>query len=212
MRSQKEKMLAGDLYIANDPELAKESHHGKRLTRLFNNTTEEDGEVRTSILKELFAKTGKNIYIEPPFHTDYGTNTTIGENFYANYECIFLDIAPISIGDNVMLAPRVGLYTAAHPIVSDIRNELFEYGKPIVIGDNVWIGAGAIINPGITIGSNVVIGVQVQWLQKIFLIMLWLLVILAKYYVKLMRLIVSIGNMKRRDILRIDRINIEKCE
>jgi len=158
MRSQKEKMIAGDLYIASDPELAKDSHRGKRLSRLLNNTTEEDGELRTKILKQLFKKTGENIYIEPPFHIDYGSNTTIGENFYANYDCIFLDIAPITIGKNVMMAPRVGLYTAAHPIVAGIRNEQLEYGKPITIGGNVWIGANAIVNPGITIGNNVVIG------------------------------------------------------
>lgn len=158
MRSQKEKMLAGDLYIASDPELAKESHQAKNITRIYNQTTEEDNDIREDLLKKLFGKAGKAIYFEPPFHIDYGVNTSIGENFYANYDCIFLDIAPINIGNNVMFGPRVGLYTAGHPIDAVIRNEQYEYGKPITIGNDVWIGAGAIVNPGVTIGSNVVIG------------------------------------------------------
>ncbi|WP_025023976.1 sugar O-acetyltransferase [Companilactobacillus nodensis] len=158
MRSQKEKMLAGDLYIASDQELAKDSHRAKSITRLYNQTTEDDGDIRHDLLKKLFGKTGDNIYFEPPFHTDYGIHTTIGEDFYANYDCIFLDIAPITIGKNVMFGPRVGLYTAGHPIDAVIRNEAYEYGKPIVIGDDVWIGGGVIVNPGVTIGSNVVIG------------------------------------------------------
>ena len=158
MRSQKERMLSGDLYIADDPELAKDFHKAKRLLREYNQTTEYQEADRQAILKDLFKQSGKKIHIEPPFHTDYGCNTVIGENFYSNYDCIILDIANVKIGDNVMFGPRVGLYTAGHPIDAVIRNEHYEYGKPITIGDNVWVGGNVVFNPGVTVGDNVVIG------------------------------------------------------
>ena len=158
MRSQKERMLSGDLYIADDPELAKDFHKAKRLLREYNQTTEYQEKDRQRILKDLFKKSGEKIHFEPPFHTDYGCNTEIGENFYSNYDCIILDIANVKIGDNVMFGPRVGLYTAGHPIDAVIRNEYYEYGKPITIGNNVWIGGNVVVNPGVTIGDNVVIG------------------------------------------------------
>lgn len=158
MRSQKDRMLAGDLYIADDPELAKDFHKAKRLLREYNQTTEYQETDRKKILDDLFKQSGKKIHIEPPFHTDYGCNTVIGENFYSNYDCIILDIANVKIGDNVMFGPRVGLYTAGHPIDAVIRNEYYEYGKPITIGNNVWVGGNVVVNPGVTIGDNVVIG------------------------------------------------------
>lgn len=96
--------------------------------------------------------------MEPPFYTDYGCNTEVGDNFYTNYECIILDIANVKIGNNVLFGPRVGLYTAGHPIDAVVRNEALEYGKPITIGDNVWVGGNVVVNPGVTIGNNVVIG------------------------------------------------------
>ncbi|WCG34876.1 sugar O-acetyltransferase [Companilactobacillus farciminis] len=158
MRSQKDRMLAGDLYIADDPELAKDFHKAKRLLREYNQTTEYQEADRKKILDDLFKQSGKKIHIEPPFHTDYGCNTVIGENFYSNYDCIILDIANVKIGDNVMFGPHVGLYTAGHPIDAVIRNEYYEYGKPITIGNNVWVGGNVVVNPGVTIGDNVVIG------------------------------------------------------
>lgn len=158
MRSQKERMLSGDLYIADDPELAKDFHKAKRLLREYNQTTEYQEADRQAILKDLFKQSGKKIHIEPPFHTDYGCNTVIGENFYSNYDCIILDIANVKIGDNVMFGSRVGLYTAGHPIDAVIRNEHYEYGKPITIGNNVWVGGNVVFNPGVTVGDNVVIG------------------------------------------------------
>lgn len=158
MRSQKDRMLAGDLYIADDPELAKDFHKAKRLLREYNQTTEYQEADRKKILDDLFKQSGQKIHIEPPFHTDYGCNTVIGENFYSNYDCIILDIANVKIGDNVMFGPRVGLYTAGHPIDAVIRNEYYEYGKPITIGNNVWVGGNVVVNPGVTIGDNVVIG------------------------------------------------------
>lgn len=158
MRSQKDRMLSGDLYIADDPELAKDFHKAKRLLREYNQTTEYQEADRKQILDDLFKQSGQKIHIEPPFHTDYGCNTVIGENFYSNYDCIILDIANVKIGDNVMFGPRVGLYTAGHPIDAVIRNEYYEYGKPITIGNNVWVGGNVVVNPGVTIGDNVVIG------------------------------------------------------
>ncbi|AVK63678.1 galactoside O-acetyltransferase [Lactobacillus sp. CBA3606] len=158
MKSQKARMLAGELYIAQDPQLSQESRHGKRLARIYSQTTEAEGAYRQELLTALFKKIGPNGYIEPPFHTDYGTNTTIGKNFYANYDAIFVDCGPITIGDNVFMGPRVGLYTAGHPIDPVIRREQYEYGRAITIGHDVWIGGNVVINPGVTIGDNVVIG------------------------------------------------------
>ena len=130
----------------------------RRLTRLFNSMTEEQMEERKEIIKELFKSTGENVHVEQTFHCDYGCHISVGENFYANYDCIMVDVCEIIIGDNVLLAPRVGLYTAGHPIDAAVRNEGLEFGKPVIIGDNVWIGGNAVINPGVTIGSGVVIG------------------------------------------------------
>lgn len=158
MRSEKEKMLAGDLYVANDPELRKDFMKAKQLVREYNHTTEDQSEKRSQIAKKLFKNCGEKTYMEPPFYTDYGCNTEVGDNFYANYECIILDIANVKIGNNVMFGPRVGLYTAGHPIDAIVRNESFEYGKPITIGNDVWVGGNVVVNPGVTIGSNVVIG------------------------------------------------------
>lgn len=156
--TEKELMLAGKLYMAKDDELAKDCKRSRQLTRLFNNSTEEQREYRVQLLKELFRKTGENIYMEPPFRCDYGCNITVGENFYANFDCIILDVNEVVIGDNVLFAPRVCVYTAGHPIDADIRNSAVEYGKKVVIGNNVWVGGSTVINPGVTIGNNVVIG------------------------------------------------------
>lgn len=156
--TEKEKMLSGRLYIAQGEELRNDNLNSRKLTRLFNNTTEEQGEYRIELLKKLFKSTGENIYIEPPFRCDYGCNISIGEDFYANYDCIIIDVCNVTIGNNVFLAPRVGIYTAGHPIDAGVRNENLEFGKPIVIGDSVWVGAGTIINPGVKIGNNVVLG------------------------------------------------------
>ena len=158
MRTEKEKMLAEDLYRASSPELREDARKSRQLTRLFNETTEEQQEYRKTLLKEMFKATGENIYIEPPFRCDYGTNTTIGNNFYANFDCVFLDVAPIVIGENVMFGPKVNLLTPGHPIDAVIRNSGLEFGKKITIGDNVWIGGNAVVNPGVTIGNNTIIG------------------------------------------------------
>lgn len=157
--TKKELMLMGELYKLNDDkELNEDFMRARRLTRLFNSMTEEQMEERKEIIKELFKSTGENVHVEQTFHCDYGCHISVGENFYANYDCIMVDVCEIIIGDNVLLAPRVGIYMAGHPIDAAVRNEGLEFGKPVIIGDNVWIGGNAVINPGVTIGSGVVIG------------------------------------------------------
>ena len=157
--TNKELMLMGELYKLNDDkELNEDFMRARRLTRLFNSMTEEQMEERKEIIKELFKSTGENVHVEQTFHCDYGCHISVGENFYANYDCIMVDVCEIIIGDNVLLAPRVGIYTAGHPIDAAVRNEGLEFGKPVIIGDNVCIGGNAVIDPGVTIGSGVVIG------------------------------------------------------
>lgn len=151
-------MLAGKLYLPFDPELSKDNKKARQLTRQFNAATEDQVEERTAYLKALFKSTGENIYIEPPFRTDYGCHTSVGENFYANYDCIIIDVCSVKIGNNVMFGPRVCVYTANHPIDASVRNQSIEYGKPVQIGNNVWVGGNTVINPGVSIGDNVVIG------------------------------------------------------
>lgn len=156
--TEKELMLSGQLYNAGDVELFKERLQAKKLIRLFNSASDEQIDYRLDIIKKLFKKTGNNVYIEPPFRCDYGYNIVVGNNFYANYDCIMLDVCDIIIGDNVFFAPRVCLFSASHPVDAAIRNSQLEYGQPITIGNNVWIGGGTIVNPGVKIGDNSIIG------------------------------------------------------
>ncbi len=157
MTNEKEKMLAGEMYDPADSVLVKERENARRLTRLINGTTETEEDKRVSLLKELFGSTGEQIYIEPSFRCDYGYNIHVGENFFANFDCVILDVCKVTFGDNCMLAPGVHIYTATHPLDPLERNSGREFGKPITFGHNVWIGGGAIINPGLNIGDNVVI-------------------------------------------------------
>lgn len=156
--SEKERMLSGRLYLAQGKELRAMRQKGQQLLRLFNGTTEEEKEYRTQLLKKIFGKVANDVYIEPTLRVDYGQNITIGSQFYANFDCVMIDVAPITIGNNVMFGPRVCLYTAGHPIDPTVRNSGLEFGTPITIGNNVWIGGSAVINPGVTIGDNVIIG------------------------------------------------------
>jgi maltose O-acetyltransferase len=157
MKTEKEKMISGELYMPADEELVRDRTRARKMTRLFNQTIETDDDTRTSLLKQLFGTTGDNIYIEPIFRCDYGYNIHVGENFYANFDCVILDICKVTIGDNCMLAPGVHIYSATHPLNAEERNSGKEFGKPVTIGDNVWIGGRAVINPGVTIGNNAVI-------------------------------------------------------
>lgn len=154
--TEKERMLAGQLYSADDPQLRAEDMRKWKLVHRLNRTT-DPGEVR-DIFRELLGQIGEDFWIQPPFYCDYGSHIRIGEHFYANYDCVMLDVCDITIGDNVMLAPRVCLYTATHPIDAGVRNAGLEYGKPITIGSSVWIGGNTVVNPGVTIGDNTVIG------------------------------------------------------
>lgn len=157
MKTEKEKMLAGEIYNPADPELVRDREEARRKVLVYNQTLETEVEKRIQILKDLLGSTGENIYMEPNIRFDYGYNTYVGENFYANFDCTFLDVCEVRIGDNCMLGPNVHIYTATHPINPIERNSGKEYGKPVNIGNNVWIGGGSIINPGVTIGDNVVI-------------------------------------------------------
>ncbi len=157
MKTEKEKMLAGEMYNPADPELVKEHLEAGRKVRIYNQTLETEKELRTILLKELLGSTGENVYMEPNIRFDYGYNTHVGENFFANFDCTILDVCEVRFGDNCMLGPGVQIYTATHPLNPTERNSGKEYGKPITIGNNVWIGGTAIVNPGVTIGNNVVI-------------------------------------------------------
>jgi maltose O-acetyltransferase len=157
MKTEKEKMLNGELYDASDRDLKKERLNARRLTRLFNETPETEKVKKVELLMELFGSTGKHINIEPTFRCDYGYNIHVGENFFANFDCVFLDVCEIRIGDNCLLAPGVHIYTATHPLDVTERISGAEYGIPVTIGNNVWIGGRAVINPGVNIGNNVVV-------------------------------------------------------
>ena len=155
-KTEKEKMIAGELYFANDPELVADRMFARSQSQIIDQA--ESAELRSQLLKETFGRTGKKIYMEPVINFDYGYNIFVGENFYANFNCTFLDVSTIEIGDNCMFAPNVQLYTATHPLHPVKRNSGLEYAKPIKIGDNVWLGGGVIVTPGVTLGNNVVVG------------------------------------------------------
>lgn len=155
--SEKEKMLSGLPYLAIDETLIKERRHAKRLLRQLNVTEYLVTKTAKNIIKELIPNTGKNFYIEPPFHCDYGYNIHCGENVYFNVNCVVLDTMKITIGSHVLFGPGVQIYAASHPLDPETRKTL-ELSKPVNIGDNCWIGGGAIILPGVSIGNNCVIG------------------------------------------------------
>ena len=156
--TQKERMIKGMLYYPADAELCRDRAASKELCYDFNNCRPKEFEKRIAILKELLGKTGENLFLEGPIAFDYGYNTEVGENFYANTNCVILDVAPVKIGKNVMFGPNVAIYTAGHPVHPETRYLGWEYGIEVTIGDNVWIGGNACVNPGVHIGNNVVVG------------------------------------------------------
>jgi len=155
--TEMEKMVSGELYDPYDPELVRFRINARILTGKYNKTSVKQLKYRMKILKKLFGSTGKNIFIEPSFHCDYGFNIHAGDNFYANFDCVILDVAEVIIGKNCLIAPQVGIYTATHPLDPALRNSGKEYAKKIIIGDNCWIGGHAVINPGVVLGNNVVV-------------------------------------------------------
>ncbi len=159
MKSEKEKSKEGKLYDANyDAELLAERDLCKEKCYDLNNLRPQRINDKENIIKNLFGKTGKIFTIVSPFYCDYGYNIEIGENFFINVNCIILDEAKVTFGDNVFIAPNCGFYTAGHPLDVEQRNKGLEYAYPITIGNNVWIGAHVCVLPGVTIGDNTVIG------------------------------------------------------
>lgn len=157
MRTEREKMIAGEMYNPNDEQLVKDKEAAKRFCREYNLTDDTNYDLRKKMIQSFLGKTGKDLHIESNFRVEYGYNIEIGENFYSNYDCLLLDICPIIIGANAMLAPGVHIYSATHPIDPMERNSGKEFGKPVKIGDNVWIGGRSVIAPGVTLGNNVVV-------------------------------------------------------
>ncbi len=156
--TEKQKMLAGEMYDPSDPLLVEERKSARLKFQQINAMGEEQFQQRMNLLKELLGRTDGDFYIEPPFYCDYGYNIELGNNVYMNYGCCILDVMKVIIGDNAMLAPNVQIYTATHPLEAKARNSGREFAKPITIGNDVWIGGGAIICPGVDIGDGAVIG------------------------------------------------------
>ncbi|GAB2318119.1 maltose acetyltransferase domain-containing protein [Alkalibacterium sp. s-m-22] len=155
MQSEKEKMTAGEMYDPSDPELIKGRRKGHYRAQDFNRA--DTDEERKRIIKDLFGTTGETIKVEPTVRVDYGYNIHVEENFYANFNCVFLDVCPIRIGKNAMLGPGVSIVTPEHPLLPAERNSGYEFGRPVTVGDNCWIGADATIVGGSELGNNVVV-------------------------------------------------------
>jgi len=157
--TEKEKAAKGLLYDANyDPDILRERMEAKCLCYEYNQTYPLETDKRSELIRKLFHKTGESFVIEPPFACDYGYNIEVGENFFANHNCIILDGAKVTFGDNVFIAPNCGFYTAGHPLDAEQRNRGLEYAYPITVGSHVWIGAHVVVLPGVTIGDGSVIG------------------------------------------------------
>jgi len=157
MKTEKEKMLAGELYDALDAQLCLERRRCRELCRALNDSREDQPELRQQILGELFGyKT--DAWIQPPFYCDYGTNIRLGSKVFFNFNCVVLDVMPVTIGNHVLFGPAVQIYTATHPLNAAERRQGLESAKPITIGSDVWVGGGAILCPGVTIGDRTVIG------------------------------------------------------
>ncbi len=151
-------MLAGELYDAADPELVQARTRARRLTRCFNASHEDEPSLRASLLGELLGTVGTRVVIEPPFYCDYGSNIHLGDHVEINFNCVVLDCTTVRIGDRVLLGPSVQIYAAHHPVNPRERLRDLELASPVTIEENAWIGGGAIICPGVTIGADTTIG------------------------------------------------------
>lgn len=155
----KDRMFTGDLYLPNDTAITEEQNACLELLYTFNQTRPSEQEKRNQLLKQMFAEIGENCYIEPPFHANFGgKHVHFGKNVYANFNLTMVDDGHIYVGDYTMFAPGVIVATAGHPILPELRETVYQYNMPVHIGKNCWIGAGAIILPGVTIGDQVVVG------------------------------------------------------
>jgi maltose O-acetyltransferase len=157
MRTEREKMLAGELYDPLDPELVAARNRARDRCQDLNATRESDTDTRRRILRELLGRGGDSVWLQPPFFCDYGINIELGERVFFNFNCVVLDVCPVRIGDYSLLGPAVQIYTPMHPMDAALRRRQ-EFGKPVTIGSDVWIGGGALILPGVTIGSRAVVG------------------------------------------------------
>jgi maltose O-acetyltransferase len=157
-RSMRERMLTGEPYLADDPELVELSRRALDLVNAYNATTVRQDPLRRQVLTELLGSIGEGTEIRPPFYVDYGTHIRIGARCFANFGLVALDPAPITIGDDVQIGPNVQLLTATHPLEPQPRRDKWEAARPVTIGDNVWLGGGVIVLPGVTIGENTVVG------------------------------------------------------
>ncbi|AGC41679.1 maltose O-acetyltransferase [Myxococcus stipitatus DSM 14675] len=157
-RTELEKMLAGELYNAMDAELVAGRSRARKLVRLYNDTDMEDAAARQQLLGQLIGKLGTGVYLEPPFHCDYGTFISLGDRVYMNFQCVILDCTHVTIGHDVSFGPNVHVYAATHPLDADERIKGPELAKPVTIGAKTWVGGGSIIVPGVTIGEGVTIG------------------------------------------------------
>ena len=157
-RTMAQRMAAGDLYIADDPELAERSARALDLVASYNTTSVRQGDLRRELLEQILGAVGEDVEIRPPFHVDYGTNIRIGARTFVNFGLMALDVADITLGADCQLGPNVQLLTPTHPVDPELRRAKWEAAKPIVIGDNVWLGGGVIVCPGVTIGENTVVG------------------------------------------------------
>lgn len=157
--TEREKMLSGMFYVASDPELAASRQRARKLLNRLNTSADmtDEGE-RKKVLQELIGPAAQTLYLEPPFFCDYGVNIELGQDVYINFNCTILDCAKVKIGDGTQIGPNVQIYTATHPLNPKERLERKEFARPISIGKNVWIGGGAIILPGISIGDGAVVG------------------------------------------------------
>lgn len=157
-RTNRERMLAGDLYIADDPDLAREAQRAVRLAAEYLAAYARDADAAQAVVAELIGSLGEGAHIKPPLFVDYGTYITVGEGTFVNYSLTALDVAPITIGSHCQIGPNVQLLTPTHPVEPGPRRDRLEAALPITIGDNVWLGGGSIVLPGVTIGDNSVIG------------------------------------------------------
>ncbi|MHC1732658.1 MAG: sugar O-acetyltransferase [Bacteroidales bacterium] len=158
MKTEKQKMLSGELYHAPDPELSEERLKARLLLDELNSSREDEEEKRKSILKKLIPEAGAGFWMQPPFYCDYGYNISTGEKVFFNFNCVVLDVMPVKIGNRTLIGPNVQIYTATHPMDYRERASGLEFAKPVTIGEDVWIGGSAVICPGVTIGDRSVIG------------------------------------------------------
>ena len=158
MGEMKQRMLAGELYLADDPDLAADHQRAMDLQAAFNATSIHETDRRTALLRELLGSIGEGTVIRPPLWCDYGRYISIGAGTFVNFGAVLLDVAPITIGHDVQIGPNVQLLTPTHPVEPGPRRAKWEAGEPITIGDNVWLGGGAIVLPGVSIGANTVVG------------------------------------------------------